>query len=472
MLKHAGLLGLFLMVLLICNVILSTTNVDYMSQLLLLGHISTIELISFLFCSYKLNQYRLNFSIIFILVLFLFHFGQLMLFTYFRDIYSHIRFLLLMNEQEAVYGFRMMNYTFSAICMGILWNESRIKPVVTKRVSTYNQSCNWLSIAKTIIYATFIVKFSLDITTLFVSFTAGGVAARIWVNTFPNILLYYGKISLVGFALWIFALKQEPKKQLRIFIFIEVYILIMMLSGIRSENVGYLVVFLFIYIASRQKPVKLKSSILYVVTGFLTLSFIVTVGKFRTASNKSMDLLFTVWESLYKENNVILGLFDTCGDTGYTSHAVIHNYLPHHQASYGASYYKGIAAVVPNILPSVIDFGRITEESSFPIILQKSGSLSHSYENIGGSLIGEFFFNFDLLGGVFVALFFGLFIGWVSRNSSYCFITNNYYSLVLYIPIMFATIYWVRDYFGGGVREAVWGILFAYYIVKRKKRIA
>ena len=145
-----------------------------------MGHISTIELISFLFCSYKLNQYRLNFSIIFILVLFLFHFGQLMLFTYFRDIYSHIRFLLLMNEQEAVYGFRMMNYTFSAICMGILWNESRIKPVVTKRVSTYNQSCNWLSIAKTIIYATFIVKFSLDITTLFVSFTAGGVAARIW----------------------------------------------------------------------------------------------------------------------------------------------------------------------------------------------------------------------------------------------------------------------------------------------------
>ena len=98
--------------------------------------------------------------------------------------------------------------------------------------------------------------------------------------------------------------------------------------------------------------------------------------------------------------------------------------------------------------------------------------MSHSYENIGGSLIGEFFFNFDLLGGVFVALFFGLFIGWVSRNSSYCFITNNYYSLVLYIPIMFATIYWVRDYFGGGVREAVWGILFAYYIVKRKKRIA
>lgn len=470
MIKHTGSLRFFFVVWVICSVILSTTDADNMSQLSMLGNISTVELVCFLFCCFRLNQYRLNFSTIFILVLFLFHFGQLVLFTYFRDIYPHIRFLLLMDEKEAVLGFRMMNYAFSAMCMGILWNEKRIHPIVTKKANLYNYNCNWVSIAKTIIYSTFIVKFSLDLTTLFISLNSGGVAARIWVNKFPNVLLYYGKISLVGFALLILALKHEPKKQLKIFMFVEIYILIMMVSGIRSENVGYLVVFLFIYIASREKIVKFKDAILYAAISFFVLSFIVTVGEFRLSSDKSMESLFAIWESSYKEKNVILGIFDTCGDTGYTSHAVIHNYLPYHQTSCGTSYYKGFAAIIPNILPGVVDFGQITEESSFPIILQRSGSLSHSYENIGGSLIGEFFFNFGLVGGVIAALIFGLFIGWISRNSSYCFERKNYYNLILFIPIMFATIYWVRDYFGGGIREAVWGGLFAYYIVKNKKR--
>lgn len=455
----------------ICNTIALMAMGDSYSQLYTLGHVCTIELIAFIMCDYKINK-KLSYAVIFVCVLFLFHFGQLMLFTYFQNIYPHIRFLLLLDDKEAVYGFKMMNIAFSAICIGTLVKENSMKEYENHTHRMWNNNVNWERVAKNILYATFFVKLALDLSTLFITITAGGVVARAWVNSFPNILLYYGKISLVGFAILIMVNKYNPSRQKNIFLFIEAYILTMMMSGIRSENVGYLVVFLFIYLASRSEPIKLKNILVYGIGGFFALTFVVAVGQFRTASSRSLQSFFEIFQSAYSEENVILGLFDTCGDTGYTAQAVINNWLPHHAPSWGDAYYKGWTSIIPNLVPSVVDFGAITTDSSFPIKLQKYGALSHSYENIGGSVIGEIFFNFGILGGVIAAFILGWFIGWVSKKSTLYFKTQNYYGMILLFPIMFASIYWVRDYFGGGFREAVWGPLLCYYIVKHTKRIS
>ena len=36
------------------------------------------------------------------------------------------------------------------------------------------------------------------------------------------------------------------------------------------------------------------------------------------------------------------------------------------------------------------------------------------------------------------------------------------------IPLMLSTIYWVRSYFGGGVREAVWDIMLALFVFRNQ----
>ena len=436
------------------------------SSLVVLGYCSTIILFSFLFCDYKINN-RFTYSALFVLILYLFHFGQLMLLTFFSDSYEHVRFLLLLNTSKALYGFRTMLASLTALCFGILLISSGIRKWKPAK-RQYN--VNWVKLSKRIIYTTFFVKLGLDVATLYISLTAGGETARIFVNTFPNILLFYGKISLLGFAILLVSLKHQPQKQRTLFLFIIGYILIMMVSGIRSENVGYLAVFLFIYLQSRLQPMKVKQLLMYVVLGFFGLTFIVAVGQFRDYTNKSFDSFTELTNELLTKKNVILGLFDTCGDTGYTAQETLNEYLPKYGPSYGDAYYKGVTAIIPNLMPSIIDVGKITESSSTPIRLQKTNVLNSGYENIGGSFFAELYMNFGDVGGIIMCFVWGLFFGYIGKKSAIAFETNNIYQLLILFPIMFATVYWVRSYFGGGIREVVWDILFGLFILKKTSK--
>ena len=51
------------------------------------------------------------------------------------------------------------------------------------------------------------------------------------------------------------------------------------------------------------------------------------------------------------------------------------------------------------------------------------------------------------------------------------FAEKNYIKLSMVLPASFAMIYWVRDYFGGGIREVVWSpilcCLIPLFILKR-----
>lgn len=436
------------------------------SSLVVVGYYSAAVLFLFLIFDFRINH-RFTYSALFVLILYLFHFGQLALLAFFSDSYEHIRFMLLLDTSQALYGFRVMLASLSALCFGALWKSACYKTVQLK--GTQND-VDWIRFSKRIIYATFIVKFFLDIATLFISFTVGGDYARVFVNTFPNILLFYGKISLLGFAILLISLKNQPQKQKKLFFCIIGYILIMMLSGIRSENVGYLAIFLFIYLQSRIKSLKVRQLILYGVYAFFGLTFIVAVGQFRNYTHKSLDSFADLTNELLTEQNVVLGFFDTCGDTGYTAQEALNAYLPKYSPSYGDAYYKGITAVIPNLVPSLIDFGQITESSSCPIKLQQTNVLNRDYVNIGGSFFAELYMNFGVYGGIFMSFIWGLFFGWVGRKTAIAFSTNNMYQLIFMVPIMFASVYWVRSYFGGGIREAVWDILFGLLILKKMSR--
>lgn len=433
------------------------------SSLVVVGYYSAVVLFLYLIFDYKINH-RFTYSALFVLILYLFHFGQLMLLTFFSDSYEHVRFLLLLDTSQALYGFRVMLASLSALCFGVLLKSACYKTV---QLDGMQYHVDWERFSKRIIYATFFVKFILDVATLFISLTAGGDYARLFVNTFPNVLLFYGKISLLGFAMLLVSLKYKPQKQQKLFFCIVGYILIMMLSGIRSENVGYLAIFLFIYLQSRLKPLKVRQFLLYGVYAFLGLTFIVAVGQFRSYADKSIDSFTELTDELLTKQNVVLGLFDTCGDTGYTAQETLNAYLPRYSPSYGDAYYKGIIAVIPNLVPSLIDVGQITESSSCPIKLQRTNVLNSNYQNIGGSFLAELYMNFGVCGGIFMCFIWGLFFGWVGKKSAIAFATNNMYQLIIMVPIMFASVYWVRSYFGGGIRETVWDILFGLFILKK-----
>ncbi|MPN01740.1 hypothetical protein SDC9_148951 [bioreactor metagenome] len=144
---------------------------------------------------------------------------------------------------------------------------------------------------------------------------------------------------------------------------------------------------------------------------------------------------------------------------------VINRWLPRYGPSYGDAFYLGWTAIIPNI-PGIFTWpGAITNLSCFSLKLQATGVLSSSYTNIGGSLIGELFFNFGFAGGAIFAVAFGVFIGLISGKCTYFLSSDNYHGFIRVIALMFATIYWVRDYFGGEIRVMVWGPLICYLII-------
>ena len=438
-----------------------------------LGVLSFLEFVLFLVLNARMTKTLFNYASVFLSVLFLFNFGQLMIYTFFRPIYSHVRFLVLMPAADAAYGFRFMHAAFMAVCLGALIGAGCVKGGVEKAVSEKLTLIreNGERFAQSILLLTFPVKIAIDIACVVISFADGGQAARTWLNEFPNVLVYYAKASLVGFALWIVATREQPKKQLGIFVFIECYILLMMVSGIRSENVGYLLVLLFVFMVNRKKKIRILTVLLSAVILLFVMVFIITVGEFRIVEEKNIQSFAEMFRYYLTEKNIVLYFFDICGDTGYTAQCVLNKWLPEHAPSYGNAYYLGILAVIPNI-PGVFTFpGDMTEASYFALKLQQNDALYAGYKNIGGSLLGESFFNFGLLGGCLFAILIGVLAGIISKKMMQGFAEKNYIKLSMVLPASFAMIYWVRDYFGGGIREVVWSpilcCLIPLFILKR-----
>ena len=457
----------FLVFFAICSILLLTeTNKDLEYVLSQQGVICTGIFASFLFFNTKTTGRILNFASVLVMVLFVFNFGQLFIYTFLQNVYSHIRFMNLLTLKESVFGFKMMIMCFGFICLGLLFGSMPSNKNIINKNKSINNEYDWYKVSKKIILYTFPVKVIVDVLCLYVSMTEGGPAARTWLNEFPNVITDYGKISLIGWALLIITLRDDPKKQRIAFCFTEFYILIAMLSGIRSENVAYMLVFAMLYFISKKDKIKFSLIVLYGVAGVFALTFIVAAGEFRSVDDKSISSFINVLNIAITEKNVIFLLLDQLGDTGYTGLCVLNKWLPNFSPFYGESYYKGVFAIIPNI-PGLTDLpGQITASSSFMVLMQENHALSDAYVNIGGSLFGEFFFNFGKIGGMIFAFLTGCFLGKISKKTNISIAENNYYGLITYIPIMFAVVYWVRDYFGGIIREAIWGPLFCYFLLK------
>lgn len=435
-----------------------------MISLRILGVACLVECITFLIFNKRAIGSAWNFSTLFVLILFVFHFGQLMIFSFLRFLYHHVRFLNLMEAEDALYGFRFMNIAFCAVCLGILFSNVLTDASCKKqKVVSLHKEYDWEKIAKIVIALTFPVKIILDMMTMLLTFTEGGVAARAWVNSFPNVILYYGKISLVGFALLLLALQKKEKEQTKLFVFVELYLMFAMISGIRSENVSYVCVFALLYFMSSKKNISIKQWIYLGVIAILGLTFIVTVGGFRNAEEKNVITFFQMFFKYLFQKNVILYLMDTCGDTGYTAICVLTKWLKQYSPSWGNAYYLGWLAIIPSLFGIA---GKLTAESCFMLKLQEYDTLYDRYKNIGGSLLGEQFFNFHIVGGILACFLIGMMIGWTSKKCYQAIKNENFIWMPLAIPIMFTSVYWVRNYFGGGIREVVWGAVFCWLVAQ------
>ena len=242
-----------------------------------------------------------------------------------------------------------------------------------------------------------------------------------------------------------------------------------MLSGRRSENVAYLCVILILLLLSQKeythKKLKLKHVLLLLPFGYCVLLFLYTVVRFRGEGSFSLVNFFHSMKYYHIHDNILIEQIREYGQTAYTTISVLTNWLPKYTPSYGTSYIYGISSIFPNVGGFM---GKLTEASNFGLTLARTnGILNSLYRNIGGSVLGEFFFNFGKIGALFAASILGTVIG-KTNAKVISYIRFDSYNLIYTIPIMFSTIYWIRDYFGDTIRDIIWGVLFCYLLVHIK----
>ena len=437
----------------------------------IIGISTTIELILFLVYIYLLKR-KISFSMIFVVLLYVFQFGQVAILAFYPKLivkYSLRIVLLLFNTNDCINGLRIMNIAFVTLIAGIIIN-TRKNDTNFKKQNDNLEYINKLQIySKNVIFMTFPIKLIIDLILFYKSFTLSFTSASLWYQSVPGFIKTYGGISLIGFCMLIISLKNDYKRQKRLMIIIVMYLLLLMLSGWRSENVAYLVIIGYMYISNCKKKFNYKSAIFYTTIAIFILTVLYTTVSIRFSNDRSLYAYYTLFTRvLFGDKNVIIESLREYGNTGYTTLIVLSKWLPSYSPSYGKSYFYGLFAIFPNFTGLA---GKLSYLSSFAIELQEKNVLYYQYKNIGGSILGEFFFNFGIIGGIVISFIVGLFIGKISENVNNLIDSEKYYKLVYYIPIMFALTFWIRDMFTGNIRDVVWGILFCWILNKTKFHI-
>jgi hypothetical protein len=406
---------------------------------------------------FKVMDIRL-FSMIglFTVFLYLFHFGQVLMggffpFYVYQD-YNYVKYFDPQSFKETVF---ICILFLNIMILGIIFFNLSIKkakklPDKTAAVDSSNSLnlCRGLGWITLLFSAPF--QFYYDALNMMHSYTGGYLAT--YSSDKIGILYAFGSFIYVAVALLIIGYKDNKKKSLAIIFIFIIYIGISMLSGNRGHQIVALIV--VFYIASKTVlKIKVQSVVLIIILYWFGSIF---MNMLYDARNIGTYYLINNFSTLFLKHigsNPFFELNGTFGDTIETPYLVVTQMDHLISPSYGLGYLYAFASILPNINGVFTD---INNAAHFPSML--SGSA------LGGSFIGEIFYNFKYF-GVIPAFIFGGLLNTVSKKIEESFAKKDYIALVYLLTIFINSLWWVRDSFENLVRPIVWQCLFSYFIL-------
>lgn len=439
-----------------------------------LSLISLFELIVFLIGQWGITKKFFNYSMIFIVLLYVFHFGQVILLGLFPELSVNEQITLkYFTDQSCLNGLKILNIAFYFMCIGIIFS---LKPQIIKNnLMKINVEEEKYLYEKSLIMIilTFPVKLIIDSIFFITSMKMGLSSGLYLLNSIPNFIVTFGNLSVVGFCMILISLQSKPKKQKIVFLLIVSYFILLMLCGRRSENVAYICILSFFFLKCYREKVNIKTVTLIIILGVLFLNVLYAIVYSRQRNDgQNISNFITAFQYALTKKNIFIESLREYGNTGYTAIAVISNWLPMFGPTNGLSILYSLTALIPNIIGVA---GKLTSLGNYALILQKTtGILPTEYLNIGGSLFGELFFNFGIIGCCISCLIIGYFVGLLSEKLNFYLAKGCYFKIAYYIATYISIIYWIRDRIAGGVRYAVWGAFLVYishkFFLRRRSR--
>ena len=410
--------------------------------------ISIIQLITGLLCIIVFKGVGIiSIPCIFSFLTWIFHCGQIVLKGYGLkgDIPLDItRYASYSNQVQA---FRFYLFSQAAIIIGVLLFKSEHnkdeKP--SKSIDGYYAS-------KGLIIIGIIPRLYSDILRIVNSHKQGykGVYS-LYIPQFVSTLASFFDIGLGTILL----IEKDTRKKKTLFWTVIIYKAIVMMTGARKENVGFLILWIFIYILSNDK-IKIKE----ILTGGLMLVlgavFVDAIGTTRSLSSFSVQ---NILQSIISNENSIVG--DSLGEFGS---AFCSLEVPFEQITdpsmygYGKSYIAGFLSIIPLLVSQIPGLSSETTYVS---------RFSHT-TFFGGSFIGEAYYNFVWLGLIVCFL--------TGHLAAYCHKyllkvdNNNAIEIrrIMSITITISLLMFVRGYFTDMVQRIVWVFIFLQILQKSR----
>lgn len=398
-----------------------------------------------------------NMTTLFIIMTYLFHFGQIFLNGLFRNYrFQGFNFILIVDPESYIYISMFCLFSVLSVGLGVILSSKgkiQISSANTERQITNEFKDNmhmYRSIGKILALFFFPIRLFTDLKRVLVSLSHGYLQTFNAVGTGSGILDTLGYLSFVGIALIIMGYSNEKKKAFKIYAVVSLYLVVTMISGGRGMQITLLLMFLYLEHRLIYK-IRFKNLAIILICGYLFLGIVNTIVQVRGQTDVTFLNLWNIYIDALG-NSPVLKLIEELGGTSYTPYLAYQKLSSGFEPRFGSTYLKSFAVVFPNIGGI---FSKLNSEAYFVKML--SGSA------LGGSYIGELYYNFKWFGLIF-AIIIGFFINRISNYIDYYITTKKFLKVAYLLPLFTYSLWWIRDYFGSVLRPLVWGSVIIWII--------
>lgn len=394
--------------------------------------VSTINL--FIGCiGLKVFGYKLcSFPMIFCILTFLFHLGQVYVVVFNISIDLPFDPIHRLNSIDLYNSLKFIVRVHYMLYLGVMLarllsldkkdtNELIKNLEVADPIKKNNQIGKARTMGHIIIMLSVFPKLYINISKYILYFQGGYLDTYlVQVNGYINIL---ASIFVVGVALIIIANKDNKRKAIIIYFLYALYSIMFMITGNRIVPLIEIIT-LTIVLTKFVIKVRFKTGILFLISSYILLIFINGISEYRMSGDFS-------WEVFKLENNPIIDAMAEFGCTLISVGYAFETFPNQVDFNFGMTYIHGFLTIFPN----------------FGYMDTLRGSLCYVYEfanssALGGSYIGELYYNFGQFGILFAGVF-GLIIG-VLYNKMEKYANNmnyvNYAIALLGVPTIISLV--------------------------------
>ena len=421
-----------------------------------LAFAALVECFIVLFIIYRCRFGIVSIPTIFVILTYLFHCSQFLLNALNVEYEKPLDINLLVGDDTSEF---VLRYSMAVmLCIGIgLFLSAKRNPIRKinghKRVVlTEYRFCTMLG--KLLIVACVLPRLYTDIL-MALAYLNGGYLATFEVAN-SGILQVWASGFYIG-AIFLLIGKQSDKAFCtKLLIFVCIYSAVTMLSGRRQEKVSYLIALVFLYfryIGSKSvKKKQWRNLIFACVLGYVLLVLIATFGDLRqTGSTSIVDFLSILLDNL--KLRMLTSQIGEFGGTGISLAFAKWFFPSYHGFNCGKTYLSSLLTVFPNIggmLNGIL--------TSLDYIFFFPSEYQYA---LGGSYLGELYFNFGVFGPVF-GVIIGLALGKMSITINKCMCGRLTVNRLHWFLLISPLILWVRGVFVYFVRPYIW---FSAFII-------